>query len=161
MRNCTARESGRAAGIHRGHRTGGHRGRNAIAVTHRGQLGQDAHRDLRRRACAVLQPDRAMQPLELALVHAEVCTASQYGIGDGYHGKRTASGERFNTHALTAAHKTKGFGSHATVTNQANGRSVSVRITDRGPFVRGRCIDLSYAAANAIGMGGTAKVIVQ
>ena len=97
-----------------------------------------------------------------SLVHAEVCTASQYGIGDGYHGKRTASGERFNTHALTAAHKTRGIGRpHATVTNQANGRSVSVRITDRGPFVRGRCIDLSHAAASAIGMGGTAKVTVQ
>jgi rare lipoprotein A len=96
-----------------------------------------------------------------SIAHAETCTASQYGIGDGYHGKRTASGERFNTHALTAAHKTKGFGSHATVTNKANGRSVSVRITDRGPFVRGRCIDLSHAAANAIGMGGTAKVSVQ
>jgi rare lipoprotein A len=91
---------------------------------------------------------------------AETCTASQYGKGDGYHGRRTASGERFNTHALTAAHKTKAFGSHVTVTNASNGRSVSVRITDRGPFVRGRCIDLSHAAANAIGMGGTARVSV-
>ena len=96
-----------------------------------------------------------------SILHAETCTASQYGIGDGYHGKRTASGERFNTHALTAAHRTKGFGSHATVKNLTNGRSVSVRITDRGPFVRGRCIDLSHAAANAIGMGGTARVAVQ
>jgi rare lipoprotein A len=96
-----------------------------------------------------------------SIAYAETCTASHYGIGDGYHGKRTANGERFNTHAMTAAHKTKGFGSRATVTNQANGRSVSVRITDRGPFVRGRCIDLSYAAANAIGMGGLAKVTVQ
>jgi rare lipoprotein A (peptidoglycan hydrolase) len=49
--------------------------------------------------------------------HAETCIASQYGIGDGYHGKRTASGERFNTHALTAAHRTRAFGSHVTVTN--------------------------------------------
>src|SRR3954463_1061942 len=92
---------------------------------------------------------------------AETCTASQYGIGDGYHGKRTASGERFNTHALTAAHRTMSFGSRATVTNASNGRSVSVRITDRGPFVKGRCIDLSHAAANSIGMGGTARVTVQ
>jgi rare lipoprotein A len=92
---------------------------------------------------------------------AETCTASQYGIGDGYHGRRTASGERFNTHALTAAHRTRGFGSHVTVTNHGTGRSVSVRITDRGPFVRGRCIDLSHAAANAIGMGSTARVSVQ
>lgn len=92
---------------------------------------------------------------------AETCTASQYGIGDGYHGKRTASGERFNTHALTAAHRTRKFGSHVTVTNLANGRSVSVRITDRGPFVKGRCIDLSRAGANQIGMGGLARVSVQ
>jgi rare lipoprotein A len=96
-----------------------------------------------------------------SILHAETCTASQYGIGDGYHGKRTASGERFNTHALTAAHRTMKFGSHATVTNYSNGRSVSVRITDRGPFVKGRCIDLSHAAANSIGMGGTARVTVQ
>jgi rare lipoprotein A len=92
--------------------------------------------------------------------HAETCTASQYGIGDGYHGKRTASGERFNTYAMTAAHRTRAFGSHVAVTNQVNGRSVVVRITDRGPFVHGRCIDLSRAAANAIGMGGTARVEV-
>ena len=96
-----------------------------------------------------------------SILHAETCTASQYGVGDGYHGKRTASGERFNTHALTAAHRTKRFGSHATVTNSSNGRSVSVRITDRGPFVKGRCIDLSHAAAISIGMGGTARVTVQ
>ena len=96
-----------------------------------------------------------------SILHAETCTASQYGIGDGYHGKRTASGERFNTHALTAAHRTKKFGSHVTVTNYSNGRSVSVRITDRGPFVKGRCIDLSHAAASSIGMGGTARVAVQ
>ena len=91
---------------------------------------------------------------------AETCTASQYGIGDGYHGKKTANGERFNTYALTAAHRTRGFGSSVTVTNLANGRSVAVRINDRGPFVRGRCIDLSRAAANQIGMGGLARVRV-
>jgi rare lipoprotein A len=96
-----------------------------------------------------------------SILQAETCTASQYGVGDGYHGKRTASGERFNTHALTAAHRTKKFGSHATVTHSSNGRTVSVRITDRGPFVKGRCIDLSHAAANSIGMGGTARVMVQ
>lgn len=93
--------------------------------------------------------------------HAETCIASQYGVGDGYHGRRTASGERFNTYALTAAHRTRRFGSIVTVTNLANGRSVSVRINDRGPFIAGRCIDLSRAAANAIGMGGLARVSVQ
>jgi rare lipoprotein A len=92
---------------------------------------------------------------------AEKCTASQYGIGDGYHGRRTASGERFDTYALTAAHRTRAFGSIVTVTNHANGRSVNVKINDRGPFIRGRCIDLSRAAANAIGMGGLARVSVR
>ncbi|WP_398480923.1 septal ring lytic transglycosylase RlpA family protein [Tardiphaga sp.] len=92
---------------------------------------------------------------------AETCTASHYGVGDGYHGRRTASGERFNTHALTAAHRTRRFGSHVTVTNKANGRAVTVRINDRGPFVRGRCIDLSHAAARAIGMGGLTRVTVE
>lgn len=93
--------------------------------------------------------------------HAETCIASQYGIGDGYHGKRAADGSIFNTYALTAAHKTLPFGTRVTVTNLNNGRSVVVRITDRGPFVRGRCIDLSHAAAKAIGMDGIAKVSVQ
>lgn len=91
---------------------------------------------------------------------AETCIASQYGVGDGYHGKRTASGERFNTNALTAAHRSRGFGSRVVVTNLANGRTVTVLINDRGPFVRGRCIDLSRAAANQIGMGGLARVTV-
>lgn len=96
------------------------------------------------------------------VVVAETCIASQYGVGDGYHGKRTASGAIFNTHALTAAMRAPvPFGSMKTVTNLRNGRSVTVRITDRGPFVKGRCIDLSNAAARAIGMGGTAPVSVQ
>lgn len=92
---------------------------------------------------------------------AETCIASQYGTGDGYGGKRTASGEIMNPRALTAAHKTRPLGSSVTVTNLGNGRSVVVRLNDRGPFVRGRCIDLSRAAANSIGMGGTARVEVQ
>jgi len=96
-----------------------------------------------------------------SLAHAETCIASQYGVGDGYHGKRTASGEIFNTYALTAAHRTRPFGSIVHVTNLRNGRTVAVRISDRGPFVKGRCIDLSRAAANAIGMGGTAPVRVE
>ena len=97
----------------------------------------------------------------MTTARAETCVASQYGVGDGYHGKRTADGSIFNTHALTAAHRTLSFGTRVTVTNLNNGRSVVVRITDRGPFVRGRCIDLSRAGANAIGMGGTARVSVQ
>jgi rare lipoprotein A len=96
--------------------------------------------------------------------HAETCIASQYGVGDGYHGKRAANGSRFNTYATspyTVAHKTRAFGSSVTVTNLANGRSIHAIVTDRGPFVRGRCIDLGRAGANALGMGGTARVSVE
>jgi rare lipoprotein A len=95
---------------------------------------------------------------------AETCIASQYGIGDGYHGKRTASGARFNTYATrpyTVAHKTHRFGTVLRITNLANGRSISAVVTDRGPFVKGRCVDLGRAGANAIGMGGTARVSVE
>ncbi|MDJ0726946.1 MAG: septal ring lytic transglycosylase RlpA family protein [Prochloraceae cyanobacterium] len=76
--------------------------------------------------------------------------ASWYG--KKFQGRPTASGERYNTNALTAAHRTLKFGTKVKVTNLNNGRSVIVRINDRGPFTKGRIIDLSGAAANAIGM---------
>ena len=84
--------------------------------------------------------------------------ASYYG--PGFHGKKTANGERFNMHALTAAHKTLPFGTRVRVTNLDNGKSVVVRINDRGPYKKGRIIDLSVAAAKKIGMmgSGVAKV---
>lgn len=85
---------------------------------------------------------------------AETCIASRYG----YSGGRTASGERMDPGAMTAAHRTRPFGSNVTVTSQSTGRSVTVRINDRGPFVRGRCIDLSNGAAHVLGIGGTAMV---
>lgn len=78
--------------------------------------------------------------------------ASWYG--PGFHGKRTASGERYNQRAMTAAHKTLPFGTMLKVTNSDNGKSVVVRINDRGPFVRGRIVDLSKSAAERIGMMG-------
>jgi len=88
--------------------------------------------------------------------------ASQSGkaswYGPGFHGRRTASGEVFNTHSLTAAHKTLPFGTNVRVTSRATGRSVVVRINDRGPFVRGRIIDLSRASARAIGLAGLSDV---
>ncbi len=74
--------------------------------------------------------------------------ASYYG--PKFHGKKTASGEVFNMYALTAAHKTLPFGTRCRVTNLANGKSVIVRINDRGPFVAGRIMDLSYGAAKAL-----------
>ncbi|AGI22938.1 septal ring lytic transglycosylase RlpA family protein [Pseudomonas sp. MT3] len=85
-------------------------------------------------------------------------TASYYGRA--HHGKKTASGERFNQHALTAAHRTLPFGTRVKVTNLNNGRSVVVRINDRGPFHRGRIIDVSRAAAEQLNMlrSGTAPV---
>lgn len=76
--------------------------------------------------------------------------ASWYGAA--FQGKPTASGEAFNMNALTAAHRDLPFGTQVRVTNQNNGRSVVVRINDRGPFVAGRIIDLSRAAAERIGM---------
>lgn len=76
--------------------------------------------------------------------------ASWYGAK--FHGRPTASGEIFNMYQVTAAHRTLPLGSWVYVTNRENGRSIQVRINDRGPFVRGRIIDLSYAAARAIGM---------
>ena len=82
--------------------------------------------------------------------YREAGKASYYGREA--HGKPTASGEKFNMHALTAAHKTLPFDTKVRVTNRANNKSVVVRINDRGPFVAGRIIDLSYAAAKRIDM---------
>jgi len=69
-----------------------------------------------------------------------------------HHGKPTASGEAFDKNALTAAHRSLPFGTRLEVTNLENDRSVVVRVNDRGPFVRGRIVDLSLAAAKAVGM---------
>jgi len=87
--------------------------------------------------------------------------ASWYG--PGFHGRLTASGERYNMYAFTAAHKTLPMGTKVLVTNLENGRQTIVRINDRGPFVKGRIIDLSYAAARALGMHqkGTARVRIE
>jgi rare lipoprotein A len=76
------------------------------------------------------------------------CEASFYG--DGFHGATTASGETFDTYGMTAAHKTLPFDTMVQVTNPDNGKSVTVRINDRGPFVEGRCLDLSTAAFDEI-----------
>jgi rare lipoprotein A len=82
--------------------------------------------------------------------------ASWYG--PGFHGRRTASGETFNTNAMTAAHRTLPFGSRVRVVNQRTGRSVVVRINDRGPFHKRRIIDLAKAPAKALGIAGVAQV---
>jgi rare lipoprotein A len=89
------------------------------------------------------------------------CAANaQSGIASvyAYAGELTANGERARPGELTAAHRTLPFGARVLVTNKSNGRSVVVRINDRGPFVRGRVIDLTPAGARALGFNGLAPV---
>jgi rare lipoprotein A len=90
-----------------------------------------------------------------------VGNASYYG--KQYHGRKTASGERFNMHELTAAHRTLPFGTSVKVTNLANDRSVVVRVNDRGPFKRDRILDVSLEAARRLQMvgAGIARVRVE
>lgn len=108
-------------------------------------------------------PDHAV---DITLIEPAAPTATSLGLGVAsfygrrFHGRLTANGERFDMNAMTAAHRTLPFGSRVRVTNPRNGQSVIVRINDRGPFVRGRTIDLSRAAATEIGMirSGHARV---
>lgn len=103
-------------------------------------------------AMACLEPNQAM---------AIDGAADQLGVASIYStnsGSRTASGKRLNPGALTAAHRTLPFGTNVRVTNKKNGRSVIVTINDRGPFVRGRVIDVTPAAARALGFSGLARV---
>ncbi|MCF2588138.1 septal ring lytic transglycosylase RlpA family protein [Brevibacterium sp. UCMA 11752] len=86
------------------------------------------------------------------------CPMSYYGGGDGFDGRKTASGEPFDTNKLTAAHKSLPFGSQVKITNTANGKSVTVRINDRGPYHGSRCIDLSKAAMEAVGGVGAGQI---
>jgi rare lipoprotein A len=94
-------------------------------------------------------------------VHAEDCVASVYAMGDSSQpGTKTASGIPHDDNAMTAAHKSLPFGSKVKVTNKKSGDTVTVTITDRGPYVKGRCIDLSQAGARALGFAGLAPVNV-
>jgi rare lipoprotein A len=90
---------------------------------------------------------------------ADQCGGASW-YGPGFHGKKTASGQKFNQNAMTAAHKTLPFGTVVQVTNEKTGKSIKVTITDRGPFHKGRIIDLSKAAASKLGTmsSGTGKV---
>ncbi|HEX7685156.1 MAG TPA: septal ring lytic transglycosylase RlpA family protein [Trinickia sp.] len=91
----------------------------------------------------------------------QVGRASWYGRR--FAGRKTASGERYDMYAMTAAHKTLPLASYVRVTNTTNNKSVVVKINDRGPYVRGRVIDLSYAAAKVLGLAraGTARVKIE
>ncbi len=92
----------------------------------------------------------------VSVANAQTGIASIYA----YRGEKTANGEYARPTKLTAAHKTLPFGTRVRVTNRRNGRSVVVRINDRGPFVRGRIIDLTPAGAHALGFSGLAPVTV-
>ena len=82
---------------------------------------------------------------------ASGCTlASHYGISDGYHGQIAANGERYNAYGKSVAHRWLPFGTKLRITNQSNGRSVIVRVNDRGPYIAGRDLDLSYGAFSTI-----------
>jgi len=100
-------------------------------------------------------------PIPSALGFAEQGRASWYG--PGFHGKKTSNGESYDMHALTAAHKTLPLGTLVKVTRTDTGKSVVVRLNDRGPFVAGRIVDLSYSAAHALDMvgSGTAPVRIE
>ena len=127
-------------------------------------------------------PARVLALLVLSAVLA-ACSSGYYGMrrayppsapryegqliaswyGPGFHGKLTASGERYDQNAMTSAHRTFPLGTRVKVTNLTNNRSVYVTVNDRGPFVKNRAIDLSYAAAKKIGMigPGTAPVRIE
>ncbi len=100
--------------------------------------------------CAERQPAPAAPHAPVERGFSQQGKASYYARM--HHGQRTASGERHDQNALVAAHRSLPFGTRVQVTNLANGRKVTVRINDRGPFRRGRIIDLSRAAAQQIGM---------
>jgi rare lipoprotein A len=94
--------------------------------------------------------------------HKKETQGASFGLASTYgEGSQTASGERFNAGELTAAHRTLPFGTRVRVTNHSNGRSVVVTINDRGPFVSNRIIDVTPAAARALGMSGLAPVTVE
>ena len=102
-----------------------------------------------------------MPATEKAQQQAAGATSASHGLASFYsYDPHTASGEKFDKHELTAAHRTLPFGTRVRVTDVATGRSVTVRVNDRGPFVRGRVVDVSASAAETLGLTakGVAKV---
>jgi rare lipoprotein A len=106
---------------------------------------------------------KTMVLLTFALLFGSVHAEQGYGSFYSYEfaGRKTANGERFNPTELTAAHKSLRFGAYVRVTNLRNKRSVVVRINDRGPYVHGRVIDLSLAAAKVLNINGVALVSIE
>jgi rare lipoprotein A len=124
--------------------------------------------ELRQSRVASIERDRATPPVakrRTASVkkhtpfklhrHAAGAKTASEGIASFYtEGTKTANGEKFNTHDLTAAHPTLPFGTRLRVTNVTTGQAVTVRVNDRGPYIQGRIVDVSYSAADALGMVG-------
>ena len=117
-------------------------------------------------ACAATPPVRPGYDRDMGgypgQTRAEPSGSSENGVisyyGDQFHGRKTASGEIFDKHAFTAAHRSLPFRTKVRVTNLENGKSVVVVINDRGPFIKGRILDLSQAAAREIGLIGRGTV---
>jgi rare lipoprotein A len=133
-----------------GHKTvsGARRSGRSLKAAHRRSKVRVSHRKHRRALVATNNPSLAGQS----------GVASVYSTREGL---RTASGARLSDGALTAAHRFLPFGSKVRVTNRSNGRTVIVVINDRGPFVRGRIIDLTPAGARALGFSGLARVTIE
>jgi len=110
-------------------------------------------------------PQKTAHPISAAQI--DTSKAYQMGVssyyGKKFHGRKTANGEIFNMYKLTAAHRVLPLGTHVRVTNLSNGRWVEVKVNDRGPFIEGRILDLSFAAALEIEMvqAGTARVMIE
>lgn len=121
---------------------------------------RNQHSDLRgstTRQAAIEQPRRQVASVvrRTPAPEASESKGKSHGIASFYsQGNRTASGEKFDPNELTAAHPTLPFGTRLRVTNQHTGRSVTVRVNDRGPYVPGRVVDVSYSAAQELGMVG-------
>ena len=113
----------------------------------------------------VVAPGPAAHPVDLDKINTEnayqIGHASYYG--KKFHGRKTANGEVFNMYKLTAAHRVLPLGTYVKVTNLKNGRWVEVKVNDRGPFIEGRVLDLSFAAALELEMveQGTAEVMIE
>jgi rare lipoprotein A len=120
------------------------------------QSNQQLNRNIM--ACNSLARLFAFSTLLASTIAMPLTASAQSGLASVYSGGRTANGERAAAGGLTAAHRSLPFGTLVRVTNERTGRSVVVRINDRGPFVRGRVIDLTPAGARAIGMDGLAPV---
>jgi rare lipoprotein A len=139
---------------------------SSVVSRNAGFLPASRQASLERHQTASLAPERHVASVKKHTPFARHDNAAatpmaSQGLASFYsEGARTASGEKFDANELTAAHPTLPFGTRLRVTNVATGRSVTVRVNDRGPYVAGRVVDVSYSAANALGMvgRGVAKV---